>query len=318
MSCSFSFLRLWNYLNIYFLKPFDAVNDTITSDLLLKLKWKKNYLEIGSGDGMFSYIMHGNSFPLWFDRYLNVNLKNKNIFNTEGKNNIKFPKFKKKKFNISPKLSIDARHHHVEYIKKIKFSKQAKCLKYENLNIPKNSQDLVFFYTPHGLKSYSVSFKRATKFLKKNGKLLVLLFLDNVNENFIFYKLKKKSSGRFKNFFTTMDNGRYSETNKISKKFNSWTKLFKKNKLIISNYYTGLSPMAWKIYDIQTRPFLKLLIKFYSLFPMFIRTAFKFFWMIFFYPFLCLTYILCSNISPHYQNNNCYVVFELKKNEKII
>ena len=45
---------------------------------------------------MFSYIMHGNSFPLWFDRYLNVNLKNKNIFNTEGKNNIKFPKFKKK------------------------------------------------------------------------------------------------------------------------------------------------------------------------------------------------------------------------------
>lgn len=316
MNCAFSFLRLWNYLNIYFLKPFDAVNDTITSDLLLKLRWKKDYLEIGSGDGMFSYIMHGNSFPLWFDRYLNVNLKSKNIFKTKNKNQLIFPKFIKKKYKIFPKLSIDARPHHVEYIKKIKFSKQVKCLRYENLNIPKNSQDLVFFYTPHGLKSYGISLKKASNCLKKNGKLLVLLFLDNVNENFISYKLKKKSSGSLKTFFTNMDNGRYFETIKISKKFNSWKKLFNKNKLTISNYFTGLTPMAWKIYDIQTRPCLKILIKFYSLFPIFIRTILKFFWMILFYPFLCLTYILCSNISPHHQNNNCYVVFELKKKLK--
>ena len=102
MTCSFSFLRLWNYLNIYFLKPFDAVNDTITSDLLLKFNWKKNYVELGSGDGMFSYIMHGNSFPIWFDRYLNVDLNNKNIFNS--KNKIIFPSLKKKKFYYSSKV----------------------------------------------------------------------------------------------------------------------------------------------------------------------------------------------------------------------
>ena len=83
MRCSFSLIRLWRYLNIYFLKPFDAVNDTITSDLLLKLHWSDNYMEIGSGDGMFSYIMHGNSFPIWFDRYLNVDLKRKNIFQSK-------------------------------------------------------------------------------------------------------------------------------------------------------------------------------------------------------------------------------------------
>lgn len=313
MSCSFSFLRLWNYLNIYFLKPFDAVNDTITSDLLLKLKWHKDYIEIGSGDGMFSYIMHGNSFPIWFDRYLNVNLKSKNIFKTKNKAHLKFPKLIQRNFKIAPKLSIDARPHHVELIKKIKFSKSAKYSKYENIDILKNSQSLVFFYTPHGLKSYSVAFKKATKCLKKNGKLLVLLFLDNVNENFIFYKLQKKSNGKFKTFFKNMDNGRYSETNKISKKFNFWSKLFDKNKLIISNYYTGLSPIAWKIYDIQTRPILKELIIFFSFFPIVIRTTLKILWMLFFYPFLCLTYILCSNISPHYQNKNSYIVYELKK-----
>lgn len=313
MRCSFSFLRLWNYLNIYFLKPFDAVNDTITSDLLLKLKWNKNYIEIGSGDGMFSYIMHGNYFPLWFDRYLNVNLHNKNIFKT--KNNLKFPKLNNRKFNIYPKLSIDARPHHVEFIKKIKFSRRSQCMKYENLNIKRNTENLIFFYTPHGLRNYSLSFKKASKCLKKNGKLLALLFLNNVNENFIFYKLKKKYKGALKNFFIKMDNGRYHETNKISRHFNSWTKLFQKNNLVISSYYTGLSPMAWKIYDIQTRPFLKVLIKFYSLFPLSIRTILKLFLMVFFFPFLCLTYVLCSNISSNNNNKNCYVVFELKKNE---
>ena len=123
MNCSFffSFLRLWKYLNIYFLKPFDAVNDTITSDLLLKFKWKNNYLEIGSGDGMFSYIMHGNSFPIWFDRYLNIDLKHKKFFKTNRE--LVFPKLKKK-YTISPSLSVDARKHHVEIIKKIKFSKR--------------------------------------------------------------------------------------------------------------------------------------------------------------------------------------------------
>ena len=110
-----------------------------------------------------------------------------------------------------------------------------------------------------------------------------------------------------------MDNGRFLEASKISKKFISWNKLFKKNNLRILNYITGLSPTAWKIYDIQTRPFLKLLIKFFSLFPRFLRTILKIFWMILFYPFLCLTYLFCSNISPRYQNKNCYIVFELIK-----
>lgn len=311
MKCSFSFKRLWNYLNIYFLKPFDAVNDTITSDLLLKFKWKNNYTEIGSGDGMFSYIMHGNSFPIWFDRYLNVDLNNKNIFQTNYK--LIFPELKKKRFSIAPNLSIDARRHHVEIIKKIKFSKSVKHSRYEDLKISKNSKDFIFFYTPHGLKNYNLALKEISNCLKIKGRLLVLLYLDEVKKNFLFYKLKNNSKGKLKIFFSKMDNGRYFETSKISKKYNSWNKLFKKNNLKILNYITGLRPAAWKIYDIQTRPFLKLLIKFFSLFPIFLRTILKFFWMIMFYPFLCLTYVFCSNISLRYQNKNCYIAFELIK-----
>ena len=94
-----------------------------------------------------------------------------------------------------------------------------------------------------------------------------------------------------------MDNGRYSETFKNIKKYNLWVKLFKKNNLMISNYYTGLRPMAWKIYDIQTRPILNYLIRFFSIFPIFFRTLLKLCWMIILYPLICLVYIVCSNIK---------------------
>ena len=311
MTCRYSFKRLWNYLNIYFLKPFDAVNDTITSDLLLMLSWKNNYTEIGSGDGMFSYIMHGNNFPVWFDRYLNVNINKRNIFDKTNK--IRFPSLKNKKFNIRPKLSIDARKHHVEYIKKIKFSKNAKCINYENINLKSNSEKLIFFYTPHGLKNYNIAFTKASKILNKKGKFLVLLFLDNVKNNFIFYNLKKNSKKNLKIFFSKMDNGRFNETKKISNSFNLWEKIIKKNNLNILNFYSGLSPMAWKIYDIQTRPILKPLIIFFNFFPLIFRTVLKLIWMISFFPMLCLVYIFCSNISNTDLSKNCYIVFELSK-----
>ena len=78
MKINFILSRLWQYLNIYFLKPFDAINDTLTSYIIFKnIKFKNNYVEIGSGDGMFSYIMHGGRFPLSFDRYLDIDFDKK-------------------------------------------------------------------------------------------------------------------------------------------------------------------------------------------------------------------------------------------------
>ena len=308
MNCSFSFLRLWNYLNIYFLKPFDAVNDTITSDLLLKFQWKNNYFEIGSGDGMFSYIMHGNSFPIWFDRYLNTNIKKKNIFDKNFKN---YPNIKKK-FKIRPKVSLDARNHHIVSLNKLGFSKKNTLGNYENFKSKNNSQNLIFFYTPHGLKNYSKSIDNIKKILKKNGRILVLLNLIKVDDCFIFYKLQKKFKGKLKNYFSNLDNGRFKETKKLSKSFKKWKKFFTNRDFKILNYYCGLSPFVWKIYDIQTRPILKLLIIFFNFFPIWIRSVIKILWMILFYPFLFLTYLYGSNLSKLHKDK-CYVVFELKK-----
>jgi len=299
-----SFVRLWNYLNIYYLKPFDAVNDTITSDLLLKFNWKNNYLELGSGDGMFSFIMHGNSFPLWFDRYLNINLSDKNIFKSKLRY---FPKFKNK-YSIQPNCSIDSKYHHIVSVNKIGFSKSSKLSNYENLKYKKKSEDLIFIYTPHGLKDYAKSLKNTLPILKKNGKIILLLNLKNVLNYFICYKLSRNNS-----VFKKLDNGRYHETKKFSKSFTEWIDLFKKNNLKLKNFYTGLSPLTWMIYDIQTRPILKILIRFFNILPIYIRTLLKLIWMIAVYPLLLITYLFGSSISQNKKTKNCYVAFELKR-----
>ena len=161
MSCSFSLLRLWNYLNIYFLKPFDAVNDTITSDLLLKFAWKNNYVEVGSGDGMFSYIMHGGRFPLSFDRYLDIDFDKKNIFDIHSAK----IQLKKKKFDnlIRPAVSFDSRKNHVKKILNIGFSKKAISTKLESIHLKKKTTNFIFFYTPHGINDLEKCIKSASK-----------------------------------------------------------------------------------------------------------------------------------------------------------
>ena len=83
---SFILSRLWNYLSLYFLKPFDAINDTLTASLISRLDWSGEFVEIGSGDGVFSYVMHGGTFPLWFDRYLMTDLTREDIYDTHRQN----------------------------------------------------------------------------------------------------------------------------------------------------------------------------------------------------------------------------------------
>tara|TARA_B100000900_G_scaffold331896_1_gene292670 strand:+ start:93 stop:1019 length:927 start_codon:yes stop_codon:yes gene_type:complete len=308
MNLIFVVTRLWRYLNIYFLKPFDAVNDTLTSYLIFNNhSLKNNYIELGSGDGMFSYIMCGGKFPLEFDRYLDVKLSQKDIFDVHKKNFLLNLDVKK---TIRPLISIDAKKNHVIKIKQIGFSKKAVLSSYEKLTLKKESTKLIFYYTAHGVKNFNKSVNSALKILKKNGRIIFLVFDDYVKKNFLCYFLYRK--GFLKNFFKNLDNNRFKEISSYSKKSSEWRIFFKSKGLKIINESRGLSGVAWQFYDIQTRPILKLLILFFNFFPKNFRRILKFVWMITLYPFLLIFFIVFSNLLIK-SNNNCYLVFELKK-----
>ena len=145
----FILTRLWQYLSLYFLKPFDAINDTLTSSLIHRLDWDGEVVELGSGDGEFSYVMHGGTFPIWYDRYLDTDLSKNDIFDTHKDDKLTTTKVLNYP-NIT--LSIDARENHVKKIKEIGFSKDAICSSYEDLPLDDESIEKIFYYTPHGLE----------------------------------------------------------------------------------------------------------------------------------------------------------------------
>ncbi|MBF0479364.1 MAG: methyltransferase domain-containing protein [Candidatus Omnitrophica bacterium] len=308
---SFVMKRLWQYLNLYYLKPFDAVNDTLTASLLTSFNWDGDVVELGSGDGEFTYIMHGGSFPLWFDRYLMVDMGNKDIFDTHKADVVR----PERKLNYPRiRLAVDAKESHVQKIKEIGFAEEAQVAAYEQLPIADHSVEKIFYYTPHGLQDHDAALREASRILKPGGRMLILRYSEYVKTAFVCYVLSRKMKSRFwAEYFKKLDNGRHDEISSMARSEKEWIALFAGMGLRILREERGLSPLAWNIYDIQTRPLLKGLIRFFNLWPRGVRTILKFFWMVCWYPVIFIFYILFSNRIIGLERKSCYSAFEIVK-----
>lgn len=307
----FIFSRLWRYLNIYFLKPHDAINDTLTASLLYRLDWSDSVVEIGSGDGVYSYIMHGGSFPLWFDRYLLTDLTKQDIYDTH-QNAVLLSAVSLDDPNIC--LAIDAKQTHVSKIKEIGFAKHCVVSAYEALPLASASVSKVFYYTPHGLRDHEQAINEAYRILAPDGDMLILLYDKKFESSFLCYRIAMLMPGRIGRYFARMDNGRFDEITNLAKSPSQWEIFFAQHGLTIVARHSGLSCFAWKAYDIQTRPVLKPLIRFFNSFSVPIRTALKLLWMTIWYPYLVLFYFLFSN-EFLMAGSNCFLAFQLKKIE---
>ena len=135
----------------------------------------------------------------------------------------------------------------------------------------------------------------------------------DIKNYFVSYNLSQKLSGKISNFFKTIDNGRFNEITGLSKTLDEWKIFFKETGFEIITFNKGLNSTAWKFYDIQTRPFLKILIKFFNSCPKLLRIFFKIMWMVFWYPILILFYFVFSNRIINFKKN-CYYSFCLEKN----
>jgi len=116
----------------------DAVNDTLTSQpFCTALIGPGRWVEIGSGDGVFSYVMHGGSFPLWFDRYLLTDLSSR-TFTTATRPNVLQPAVALLQSGYSRWRSMP-RNPTWRKIREIGFAKHGKVAAYEALPLPSAS-----------------------------------------------------------------------------------------------------------------------------------------------------------------------------------
>ncbi len=306
----FVLTRLWRYHSLYFLKPQDAVNDTLTSSLLHRLDWSGPVVELGSGDGVFSYVMHGGYFPLWFDRYLMTDLSKLDIYDSHQADVLQ-PAISLGSPDIL--LAIDAKESHVRKIREIGFAKHSQVAAYEALPLSSASVPKIFYYTPHGLNDHEVAIREAARVLVSGGTMLILLYDEKLRPSFICHRLAQAFVGSFGAYFSRMDNGRCDEITRLAKSPEEWERFFQRHGFEIEARHSGLSAFAWKVYDIQTRPLLNPLIRLFGILPREIRTVAKLCWMVACYPYLVLFYLLFSNEYLRIDRTDCYLAYQVRK-----
>jgi hypothetical protein len=254
--------------------------------------------------------MHGGYFPLWFDRYLLTDLSKKDIYDSH-RFDVLQPAVKVETPVIE--LAIDAKESHVCKIREIGFAKHCQVASYELLPLPSASVKRVFYYTPHGLKDHEAAIREAARILLPGGDMLILLYDIKFERSFVCHRLSRKLPGSLGTYFFRMDNGRHDEITKLAKSPEEWKQFFQRHGFEIMASRSGLSAVAWKIYDIQTRPMLKPLIRLFGILPGHVRTVAKLLWMLACYPYLIAFYMLFSNEFLRIDKTNCYIAYHVRK-----
>lgn len=277
-----AFNLLKRYFQVYWLKPFDAVNDTANAWALRRFSWEEPILEIGGGDGMFSFIMQGGEFAFGDDRYFQCDPgRGGDIFDvyTEGK-----PLQIRKKAGLTYAVGVDLKVSHLQKARETGLYQEMKSSAPEKIPLGDSRFQTVFLYLFHGLSDYEKTLREARRVIRPRGKLLMVAFNDTVGRYFICHKLKeffnRKGWRGLARFWDRLDGGRYQEIGGLAKSLPEWEALLEKTGFRLNTTYAQVSPGAWRVYDIQTRPFFRTLIRWTSgLEKIHLRRLVKFIWL---------------------------------------
>jgi SAM-dependent methyltransferase len=296
-SLVFDLLR--KYFQLYWLKPFDAVNDTANAIALLNFDWSKEpILEIGGGDGVFSFIMHGGEFSFSDDRYNQTDpSKAGDIYDIYKKD--KAPNIKKKPV-FQYNAGLDLKLSHLLKSRETMLYKKNNLIssKPEKLPFKNNIFNTVFLYTFHGLTDYKESLKEIKRIIRNDGTLLMIAVNKNIRDNFVCHKMSRFCEGkgwrRLSDYFSKLDGGRYNEIGGVfAKSLDEWKSLFSETGFQIEEVYSQVSPFLWRIYDTQTRPFLKAFIRAnWLLEKLRLKGMVKALWIYLWFPVLALSYLI--------------------------
>lgn len=240
-----------NFLNIYWLRPETAIWRSIDAIKLNKIPIVKPVLDMGCGDGTFSFTMLGGKLSQEFDIFQGI-LTTLGFFKGTDIYNKKKPI--KSKILKSPKLTIDVGLDHkqnlLDQASNLKLYK--KLVQHDlNKHLPfdDNFFNTIFsnvFYWIDDIEHLLLETKRI---LKKNGKLIILVPDISLKKNFLFEMFSKKHY-----WVKALDRGIHSNV-KHSKSFDEWNKLFKNNGFSIDSHYNYLSKNLIHFHNIGMRPY---------------------------------------------------------------
>lgn len=261
------------FFNVYWLRPENAIWRTIDSLYFSKIKFQKPFLDLGCGDGIFSFLNFGGSFDYSYDVFRNI--KNTNSF-VKGADIYDQNVFLKPKIIKTPKNTIDVGVDHkpnlLERASSLNFYKKLiKLDASKKTPFRKNEFETIFSNIVYWLNSDIFKIMKELERIS-NDKIIICVPDISFKKLLIYnhYLSNKKNL-----WAKILDRGIYSNITKHCYSDSQWKKIFSESNLKIEEHYRYLSHDFVKLWGIGLRPFSPYFIEMSNLISLKQRTKIK-------------------------------------------
>lgn len=244
-------------LGIFWLRPETALWRACDIQAMHSFEMRSPSLDLGCGDGLFSFVRAGGQFVERFDAFQSVG----NLDKFFAKADV-FDRYESSLgdvVKIKPRYQIDFGFDHKESLLK----KSSDLGLYRNLRLGDANSRLpfedaqfasIFSNIVYWLDDPRQTFSEISRVLKSGGQACVMLPNDTL-PSFSFYQKFYKNTGdeRFA-FLDMLDRGRLSDNIKQSKSDSAWREIFDHAGLTVAHHMKLLSGPIIQIWDVGFRP----------------------------------------------------------------
>lgn len=252
---------LYNFLSAYWLRPETALWRTLDVESMKNFQFVSPSLDLGCGDGTFSFLRAGGEFDKTFDVFMSVNHLDKfykNIDVYDSFNDLEVKIIKKPSYKID--VGVDHKQNLMNKAKKIGLYNEF-VLADANNKLPFDNESFqsIFSNIVYWLNNPENVLKEIYRILKHGGKCCLMLPNITYLESSFYYQLFEKEKKEEFKFLELIDRGRIKDNLKVVKTYQEWKKIIEEAGFQIEECVPHLSKTLIQIWDIGLRPIFPML-----------------------------------------------------------
>jgi SAM-dependent methyltransferase len=306
--------RLHSLLEYYWLRPETAMWRTLDCRALDNFKFRRPILDLGCGDGAFSFLRAGGTYHAAQDAFTQVGDLHK-FFDGEDIYDHFDPSLEEPRIVTRPSYQIDVGlDHKGGLLKKANatglYAGLLEADANNKLPLASESFSTVFSNIVYWLPEYKSALSEIARVLKPDGKAYLHVPSETFREYSFYYQCFVKSRNSNWKWLEQIDRGR-TENVKLCQSFEEWEADFRSCGLVVLSYQRYLSKLTLQIWDIGLRPLSPVLIEMAGMLSSEHRLSIKSKWVNILYPFL--QKICAADSEEDRENPPGFLLFELTK-----
>lgn len=250
---------LWEHLNVWWLRPEQALWDSIASQRIAKYSFIQPIIDIGSGNGIFSFITAGGAFSPEYDWFVNTRLDQQDIY--DARQQFRAADFITRVPSYQIDYAFDHKANLLDQALSLGFYRNGKVGDADQrLPFDDGSFQTVFSNILYWLKDLDAALREIRRILRPEGRAILCMIDSEFTTYCESYQWRKRNS----EWLRRLNAGR----SDCIQWMLTWDELLRHVKtagfqVIEQEYY--LSPQALQFWDVGLRPYARPLIRMSSL-----------------------------------------------------